>query len=71
MKKNNKTSISQIKASNKWTKENTYSTTIHFYKDFPREKFKKAQEEIRKMGMSQNEFFVRKLKELIGDDENG
>lgn len=68
----NKISEAQLRAKSKWAKENTYSTSIHFYKkDFPKEKFEKAKEEIRKMGMSQNEFYISKLKELLGDDKNG
>lgn len=59
----------QKRAKNKWRKENSYTTTITFYKNtFPKEKFEKAKEEIKKMGLSQNEFFVKKLKELIGDE---
>lgn len=67
-KMENKTKETHIKAVRKWEKENVYKVTITFYKkDFPKEKFEKAKEEIRKMGMSQNEFFVRKVKELIGE----
>lgn len=62
----------QKKATNKWRKENVYTKTIFFYKnDFPKEMFERAKEEIQKMGISQNEFFVSKLKELLkekGDD---
>lgn len=70
----NKTSASQIKAIRKWDKKNIYKVTITFYKHkFPREMFDKAKEEIKKMGISQNEFFESKLKELLnkkGDDKN-
>lgn len=72
--KKNKTSESQIKATRKWEKKNTYKATITFYKHkLPEEMFEKAKEEIRKLGMSQSEFFTTKLKELVnekGDDKN-
>ena len=48
--------------------KNQYTTAIRFNKNtFPEEMFEKCKEEIRKMGMSQNEFFITKLKELIKD----
>lgn len=59
----------QKRAKTKWRRENSYTTTITFYKNnFPKEKFEKAKEEIKKMGLSQNEFFIKKLRELIGDE---
>lgn len=58
----------QRRANSKWKKENTYNLTVTLYKSsFPKEKLEKAKAEIKKMGMSQNEFFVTKLKELIGE----
>ncbi len=69
--KKNKTSESQIKACRKWEKENCYKVTVTFYKHrFPKEMFEKAKEEIRKMGISQNEFFEKKLKELVNGKED-
>ncbi len=62
----NKVSESQKRANRKWGKDNTYKATITFYKHkFPKDMFEKAKEEIRKMGISQNEFFEIKLKELL------
>lgn len=59
------------RANRKWNSENSYVKTIRFYNArFPKEMFEKAKEEIAKMGMSQNEFFEQKLKELVGDDRN-
>lgn len=67
--KSKKTTEAQYKAIRKWSNNNTYKMTITFYNHkFPKEKFEKAKEEIKKMGMSQNEFFEKKMKELIGDD---
>lgn len=72
MNKKSKLSEAQIKARNKWDSENSYKMTVTFYKNkFPKEMFEQAKEEIKKMGISQNEFFVSKLKELLkekGDD---
>lgn len=62
----NKTKECQLKANKKWRQKNQYMTAIRFNKNtFPEEMFEKCKEEIRKMGMSQNEFFITKLKELI------
>lgn len=59
-------SEAQKRANMKWRKENTYTHTITFYKGrFSKEEYEKAKEEIKKMGLSQNEFFEMKLKELI------
>lgn len=64
----NKTKESQLRANKKWRQKNQYTTAIRFNKNtFPEEMFEKCKEEIRKMGMSQNEFFITKLKELIKD----
>lgn len=64
----NKTKESQLRANKKWKQKNQYTTAIRFNKNtFPEEMFEKCKEEIRKMGMSQNEFFITKLKELIKD----
>lgn len=64
----NKTKESQLRANKKWRQKNQYTTAIRFNKNtFPKEMFEKCKEEIRKMGMSQNEFFITKLKELIKD----
>lgn len=68
MEEKAKVSEAQKRANTKWRKENTYTRTITFYKnDFPKEKFEKAKEEIEKLGISQNQFFISKLKELIGE----
>ena len=64
----NKTKESQLRDNKKWRQKNQYTTAIRFNKNtFPEEMFEKCKEEIRKMGMSQNEFFITKLKELIKD----
>lgn len=64
----NKTKECQLRANKKWRQKNQYTTAIRFNKNtFPEEMFEKCKEEIRKMGMSQNEFFITKLKELIKD----
>lgn len=67
--KENKTRECQLKAARKWRKENCYFKTITFYKkDFPKERFEMAKKKIKEKGMSENEFFTVKLKELIGDE---
>ena len=64
----NKTKESQLRANKTWRQKNPYTTAIRFNKNtFPEEMLEKCKEEIRKMGMSQNEFFITKLKELIKD----
>ena len=65
----NKTKESQLRANKKWRQKNQYTTAIRFNKNTcPEEMFEKCKEEIRKMGMSQNEFFITKLKELIKNE---
>ena len=66
----NKTKECQLRATKKWRQKNQYSALILFNKNtFPKEMFEKCKEEIRKMVMSQNEFFITKLKELNKDKE--
>ena len=57
------------RAAIKWQKENTYKFTIQFTNNnFPQEKYEKAKEKLKEMGISKNEYVLQAFKKLIGDE---
>ena len=57
------------RAAIKWQKENTYKFTIQFTNNnFSQEKYEKAKEKLKEMGISKNEYVLQAFKKLIGDE---
>lgn len=62
-------SEAQKRAIRKWEKENTYRTTVQFYKStFPEEDYERVKAKLAEMGISKNEYILQKFKELLGDE---